>query len=321
MVLGSLSRIVAGTGLTLDHKHNLTARDNSFRSLYISAAMIRRNEENNSLCNQDDLRRRLSNGFGETNGERIDPPLLLDSISARTNHINGPSNVRTISPKSIHRSSDGRISRSLRRPRQLCLDSATSSLSETVPDCSFVLDSKPAARTVSPVRTSLVTKSIGFSAENCDPHGPLKATTRSVSSRSTSTGTNAVRKSPTNPNLDRINLPPALFSMADNVSKTIEIMPGLRVPLRGAEETWNCIEQDFFSPVTCFGCSIELCCIQDASYVLCPVCRVVGPMDTGAGDFGSTVGVGLGFSFDDLFQWQSEIIQRQQDARPSCAGP
>jgi hypothetical protein len=275
--------------------------------------MIRRNEEKNSLCNQDVLLRRVSNGFGETNGERTDPPLLLDSTST-TNHMNGPSNVST-------RSSNGRISRSLRRPRQLSLDSGTSSLSETVPDSSFVLDTKPAARTVSPVRTSLVTKSIGFSSENCNHHGLLKATTRSVSSRSTSTGTNAVRKSPTYPNLDRINLPPASFSVVNNASKTIEIMPGLRVPLRGAEETWNCIEQDFFSPVTCFGCSTELCCIKDASYVLCPVCRVVGPMDTGAGDFGSTVGVGLGFSFDDLFQWQSEIVQRQQDARPSCAGP
>jgi hypothetical protein len=110
------------------------------------------------------------------------------------------------------------------------------------------------------------------------------------------------------------------FLDADNVSKTIEIMPGIRVPLRGAEETWNCIRQDFFLPVTCLACTTELCCIQDASYVLCPVCRVVSPMDAGAGDFGSTVGVGLGFSFDELYQWQSEIFRRQQDATTSCAG-
>jgi hypothetical protein len=245
--------------------------------------MMRRNQEKNSLYNQDDLRRRLSNGFEETPGERTDPPLLLDGIGTR-NQTNGASNVNTISPRNIHRSSNGPTLRSLRRPRQFSLDSVTSSLSEAVPDSSFVFDSKPAAR-------------------------------------------KAMRKSPTYPNcrqgsasLDRLKLPPALFSVLDNISKTIEIMPGLRVPLRGAKETWNCIEQDFFLPVTCFGCATELCCIQDASYVLCPVCRVVGPMDSGAGDFGSTVGVGLGFSFDDLFQWQSEIVRRQQNARPSCAG-
>jgi hypothetical protein len=238
--------------------------------------MIRRNEEKNRPCNRHDLVWRLSNGFGETNSERTDPPLLVDSISTR-NQTNGPSNV--------------------------------------------------------PVRTSLATKSMptpiyrgrqnGFSSENC------KETTRSVSSSPTSTGTKRVRESPTYPScqqgssasLDRVNLPQELSSVClDNVRKTIEIMPGLRVPLRGAEETWNCIEHDFFLPVTCFACTTELCCIQDASYVLCPVCRVVGPMDAGAGDFGSTMGVGLGFSFDDLFQWQSEIVRRQQDATPSCAG-
>jgi hypothetical protein len=292
--------------------------------------MIRRNEEKNSLCNRDDLQRRLSNGYGETNRERTDPPLLLDSISTR-NQTNGTSNVSTISPRRIHGSSNGRILRSLRRPRQFSFDAATSSLSETVPDSLFVVDRKPAARTVSPVRTSLVTKSMpiyrsrqdGVSPENC------KATTRTVSSSPTSTGTQTVRESPTytkcqqgsSASLDRLNLPQELFSRLDNVSKTIEIMPGLRVPLRGAEETWKCIEQDFFLPVTCFACTTELCCIQDASYVLCPVCRVVGPIDAGDGDFGSTMGVGLGFRFDDLFQWQSEIVRRQQDATPSCSGP
>lgn len=251
--------------------------------------MIRRNQENSSPCNQDDLPRRLSNGFEETNGEGTDPLLLLDSISSTMSQTNGPSNVGTISPRGIHRSSNGRNLRLLRQPRQFSFDSATSSCSETVPESPFVLDSKAAAGINSPVRTPLVTKMAtsicSFSPEKCISYSPLKATARS-----------------------------------EIVSKTIEIMPGLRVPLRGAEETWNCIEQDFYLPVTCFGCTTELCCIQDASYVLCPVCRVVGPMDTGAGDFGSTVGVGLGFSFDDLFQWQSEIVRRQQDAIPSCAG-
>jgi hypothetical protein len=107
----------------------------------------------------------------------------------------------------------------------------------------------------------------------------------------------------------------------------IEISPGVSVRLRGADETWDCIGRDFFMPCTCFGCSQELCCIQDATFVLCPACRVVSPMDntsccseetnatfsssTAAG-FEHQGGVGLGFTFDDLMKWQEDIIQRRQ---------
>jgi hypothetical protein len=114
------------------------------------------------------------------------------------------------------------------------------------------------------------------------------------------------------------------------IRRTIEILPGVCVQLRGAEETWDCIERDFFMPCMCFGCSHELCCIQDADYVLCPQCRVVSPMDTtfyssestnanaaasstststSADDIEHEGGVGLGFTFDDLLKWQGEIIQ------------
>jgi hypothetical protein len=239
------------------------------------------NRERDSLCNQDATLRRLLSGLGETNGARADPPLLVDSSRTR-NQTNGPSNVSDISSRDIH--------------------------------SPFVLDSKPAARSISPVLNSCVTKSMPAPF-----HHSRQATARSISSSPTSIGRKTMRMSPTYPNSrqdssssNRHKVPPAL-SMLDNSSKTIEIMPGMRVPLRGAEETYRCIEQDFFLPVTCFGCKAELCCIQDASYVLCPTCRVVGPMDTGAGDFGSTVGVGLGFSIDDLYQWQSEIAQRQRN--------
>jgi hypothetical protein len=282
-----------------------------FERQNISSAMNQRYQEQDNLCNQD--------GFGETNGERTDTLLLLESTCAR-NQTSGISMVSPISPRSIHRSIYRRTLRSLRRPRQCSFDSTTSSLSETDLDSPFVLDCKPAARIVSPVRTSFVTKSMakpichnqqdGFSSGRIIPCRPLAATARSVSFSPTSTGRKAIRKSPTDPSsqqgsasLERLKLPPALFSMLDNTSKTIEIMPGIHAPLRGAKETWNCIERDFFLPVTCFGCTAELCCIQDATYVLCPVCRVVGPTDVGPGDFGSTVGVGLGFSFDDLFRW------------------
>ena len=49
---------------------------------------------------------------------------------------------------------------------------------------------------------------------------------------------------------------------------------------------------------------------MDATYVLCPVCKVVSPLDNGIDAVQG--GVGLGFSFDDLQKWQTEIILSQR---------
>ena len=64
-------------------------------------------------------------------------------------------------------------------------------------------------------------------------------------------------------------------------------------------------------------CSLNLLCVLDAEYVLCPECRVVGPI--GEDEFGMRAemlgsdskphGVGLGFKPDDLMRWQSEIAR------------
>ena len=63
----------------------------------------------------------------------------------------------------------------------------------------------------------------------------------------------------------------------DKGTPSIEISPGVRVRLRGAAESWSCIEVDFFLPCTCLVCRSERCVIQDALFVLCPGCRVVSP--------------------------------------------
>jgi hypothetical protein len=91
---------------------------------------------------------------------------------------------------------------------------------------------------------------------------------------------------------------------------TLEIAPGHYARLRGADETWACVERDFYMPVTCFACTSELCCIQDATYVLCPTCRVVSPMD-GTMDPNHDGGVGLGFTMEDLLRWQAEILSKR----------
>ena len=89
--------------------------------------------------------------------------------------------------------------------------------------------------------------------------------------------------------------------------KTISIGPGQHVLFRGAAETWKAIQDDFYLPCSCIGCSLMLFCIQDASYVICPKCFDVTPLtylDVSDG------GVGLGFTLEELSDCQKEIIKR-----------
>lgn len=97
----------------------------------------------------------------------------------------------------------------------------------------------------------------------------------------------------------------------------VPIAPGLSARLRGANETWECIEDDFYLPTTCFACSLELCVIMDADFVICPICRVVSPIDhgdTSSPDLSHATReqtVGLGFTFEDLAKWQEEIVSKK----------
>ena len=93
-------------------------------------------------------------------------------------------------------------------------------------------------------------------------------------------------------------------------SNMIEVAPGQYLRLRGADETWNAIKDDFYVPCVCFACDLTLFCIQDASYVLCPQCQVVNPLEGQQCE--SDGGVGLGFTIEKLSKWQNEIILKRQ---------
>ena len=94
----------------------------------------------------------------------------------------------------------------------------------------------------------------------------------------------------------------------------IEISPGVTATLRSKEETLDAIRHDFILPVACFGCCQDLFCIADAQYVICPTCRVVSPLlqqqqQQQAHDGPPAKGgLGLGVSFESLFEIQSEIV-------------
>ena len=100
----------------------------------------------------------------------------------------------------------------------------------------------------------------------------------------------------------------------------VELCPGVYARLRGAAETYNCIETDGYIPVLCVACTQEILCIEDASYVLCPHCKIVSPLPREREDpFHTTAmpssvvdgGVGLGFTYNNLFEWQSQILKKR----------
>jgi hypothetical protein len=95
--------------------------------------------------------------------------------------------------------------------------------------------------------------------------------------------------------------------------QTIEISPGVHVRLRGADETWKAVENDFYMPAECICCESTIFCIKNADYILCPNCRVVSRMeDLSSHGMG---GVGLGFKYEDLARWQESILRNQSCRR------
>lgn len=87
--------------------------------------------------------------------------------------------------------------------------------------------------------------------------------------------------------------------------QTIEVSPGVVLPLLGADVTWRAIQVDFILPCFCYVCDATRFCIEDARFCLCPVCKCVLPMD---GDFG----VGLGFTLEQLAEYQNELEENRK---------
>jgi hypothetical protein len=46
----------------------------------------------------------------------------------------------------------------------------------------------------------------------------------------------------------------------------IEVSPGVSMPFRGSEETWEAIAMNRIVKTECFGCSIQLYCVEDARW-------------------------------------------------------
>jgi hypothetical protein len=101
-----------------------------------------------------------------------------------------------------------------------------------------------------------------------------------------------------------------------DTSLVVGIVPGVQEPLRGLRENYQAVSNDFHSNVTCYGCSMELCCIADLSYIVCPGCKVISPLE-GRLFEGKEIrrrGLGLGFTYETLFQMQVDIM-KERNAR------
>jgi hypothetical protein len=90
---------------------------------------------------------------------------------------------------------------------------------------------------------------------------------------------------------------PPPSSMPEGSPTEVEISPGLALHLRGSQETLRAIELGFLAKSTCDCCSMELYCVRDAGFVLCPECRVVHPISGRVEG-----GLGLGIGYKDLRQ-------------------
>ncbi|CAB9529907.1 expressed unknown protein [Seminavis robusta] len=91
----------------------------------------------------------------------------------------------------------------------------------------------------------------------------------------------------------------------------IEVSPGVSTRVRSVGETMTAIRNDFFVPVFCLGCALDLFCIADAQFVLCPACRVVSPVEAQlctSKDDTKPRGLGLGVRYENLVEIQSEIL-------------
>ncbi|CAB9522423.1 expressed unknown protein [Seminavis robusta] len=107
----------------------------------------------------------------------------------------------------------------------------------------------------------------------------------------------------------------------------IEIGAGVRARLRRTQETMDAIAQDYYVPAACYACTSDLFCIADVKYLVCPACHSISPLEEGEnkrrqkeskglyapadGEVIRRRGVGLGFTYETLFQMQAELVAKQ----------
>jgi hypothetical protein len=99
---------------------------------------------------------------------------------------------------------------------------------------------------------------------------------------------------------------------SESESCSISFSPGVQKTLRSSKETWQAIRDGRITVTACSRCKVELHCIEDAEFVVCPDCRVASQveqtiagilLDSDSPDGTTCNGVGLGVKAKDVIQW------------------
>ena len=94
-------------------------------------------------------------------------------------------------------------------------------------------------------------------------------------------------------------------------SSTVEVTPGVHLPLVCAQETWEAILDGKITVATCQCCNDPqqlLYCIETANLVVCPTCWVISPVDDHEGSAAAVSSndnndqrvVGIGIKMEDV---------------------
>lgn len=78
----------------------------------------------------------------------------------------------------------------------------------------------------------------------------------------------------------------------ENHRKTIEVAPGLKLPLCASDETRQAVWKGHLAATQCFSCDQRIYSVEYAAYVLCPGCLTVWPLEAPL-EGASCVGLGL----------------------------
>lgn len=79
---------------------------------------------------------------------------------------------------------------------------------------------------------------------------------------------------------------------------SVEIQPGFSLPLRGSDETLEAVKRGQVLETPCMACCCWIVVSNDCDFVICPECRVVSPVENGAGTM-QYVGLGMSVSAHD----------------------
>jgi len=99
----------------------------------------------------------------------------------------------------------------------------------------------------------------------------------------------------------------------------IQVYPGIWEALRGSQETEAAIKRDFYTNLECLGCDMEVFCIRDARYVMCPSCKFIGYVQDEPEELNvnSRVfvqhGLGLGFTGKTLCEIKQKVRANVKD--------